>query len=82
MRALALHEDVLLVTSAVLRLNCVIVRAAAAGASAGPGEVAGETFVVDSPILPDELELLPSLLAQAGYAEPSGSDGNASGPSR
>jgi glyoxylase-like metal-dependent hydrolase (beta-lactamase superfamily II) len=33
---------------------------------------AAETFILDSPILPDELELLPSLLAQAGFPAPSG----------
>lgn len=32
----------------------------------GPGEAA-ETFVVDSPVLPEELEALPSVLAQAGW---------------
>jgi glyoxylase-like metal-dependent hydrolase (beta-lactamase superfamily II) len=39
------------------------------GASSRP---AAETFVLDSPILPDELDLLASLLAQAGFPEPSG----------
>ncbi len=62
MRALALHEDVLLVTSALLQVNCVIVR----------GEQAGETFVIDSPLLPDELDALPALLEQAHYPAPSG----------
>jgi glyoxylase-like metal-dependent hydrolase (beta-lactamase superfamily II) len=27
----------------------------------------GETFLIDSPILPDELEILPAVLAQAGF---------------
>jgi glyoxylase-like metal-dependent hydrolase (beta-lactamase superfamily II) len=27
----------------------------------------GETFVIDSPVLPDELEILPAVLAQAGF---------------
>jgi glyoxylase-like metal-dependent hydrolase (beta-lactamase superfamily II) len=39
------------------------------GASVRP---AAETFMLDSPVLPDELELLPSLLAQAGFPPPSG----------
>ncbi len=64
MRAVALHADVLVATSAVLQVNCVIVR--------GPVEDEGETFVIDSPVLPDELETLPALLAQAHFPEPSG----------
>ncbi len=60
MRAVALHADVLLVTSAIWQTNCAIVRS---------GE---ESFVVDSPILPDELDALPTLLAQARFPEPSG----------
>jgi glyoxylase-like metal-dependent hydrolase (beta-lactamase superfamily II) len=63
-RAIALHADVLVATSAVLQVNCVIVR--------GPVEGEGETFVIDSPVLPDELETLPALLAQAHFPEPSG----------
>jgi glyoxylase-like metal-dependent hydrolase (beta-lactamase superfamily II) len=63
-RAVALHADVLVATSAVLQVNCVIVR--------GPVEGEGETFVIDSPVLPEELETLPALLAQAHFPEPSG----------
>jgi glyoxylase-like metal-dependent hydrolase (beta-lactamase superfamily II) len=59
-RAVSLHPDVLVVTSALLHVNCVIVRG---------GE---ETFVVDSPVLPDELDALPTLLEQARFAAPSG----------
>jgi glyoxylase-like metal-dependent hydrolase (beta-lactamase superfamily II) len=33
---------------------------------------AAETFVIDSPVLPEELETLPALLAQAHFPEPSG----------
>jgi glyoxylase-like metal-dependent hydrolase (beta-lactamase superfamily II) len=36
----------------------------APGSPAAPG---GETFVIDSPVLPDELEILPAVLAQAGF---------------
>src|SRR5690242_7438197 len=68
MRAVSLHRDVIVATSRVYATNCTIVR--------GPREEADdnptETFVVDSPVLPDELELLPSLVSQAGFAEPAG----------
>lgn len=60
MRAVALHPDVLLVTSAIWQTNCVIVRSDE------------EVFVIDSPVLPDELDAMASLLAQAGYPKPSG----------
>jgi glyoxylase-like metal-dependent hydrolase (beta-lactamase superfamily II) len=63
-RAIALHADVLVATSAVLQVNCVIVR--------GPVDGGGEVFVIDSPVLPEELETLPALLAQARFPEPSG----------
>ncbi len=99
MRALALHADVLVATSAVLQVNCVIVRGAVRGLDADgqrsepaaldagteqenpvrviePGveasPAAAETFVIDSPVLPEELETLPALLAQARFPEPSG----------
>jgi glyoxylase-like metal-dependent hydrolase (beta-lactamase superfamily II) len=65
-RAVALHPDVLLVTSAVLRVNCVIVR------GPGPDDGRGETFVIDSPVLPDELDALPAVVEQAGFPAPSG----------
>ena len=67
MRAQALHPDVLLVTSAVLAVNCVIVRATLKEPA---GE--GEAFVIDSPVLPEELDSLPGLLGQAGFPEPNG----------
>jgi glyoxylase-like metal-dependent hydrolase (beta-lactamase superfamily II) len=63
-RAIALHADVLVATSAVLQVNCVIVR--------GPVEGEAETFVIDSPVLPDELQSLPALLEQARFPSPSG----------
>jgi glyoxylase-like metal-dependent hydrolase (beta-lactamase superfamily II) len=65
-RAVSLHPDVLVVTSALLQVNCVIVRGGAAG---GEGD---ETFVIDSPVLPDELDALPALLKQARFPAPSG----------
>ncbi|MGO9763562.1 MAG: MBL fold metallo-hydrolase [Solirubrobacteraceae bacterium] len=85
MRAVSLHRDVIVVTSAVLHVNCVVVRGAGGeeGAAvapkrasgegwAGGPEPAGETFVIDSPVLPDELDALPALLEQARFAAPSG----------
>src|SRR5277367_5640888 len=60
MRAISLHRDVIVCTSRVWQTNCTIVR--------GPDEAAAETFVIDSPVYPDELEILPSLLEQAGFA--------------
>jgi glyoxylase-like metal-dependent hydrolase (beta-lactamase superfamily II) len=65
-RAVSLHPDVLVVTSALLHVNCVIVR----GSSEGHG--GDETFVIDSPVLPDELDALPALVEQAGFPAPSG----------
>lgn len=55
MRVRALHEDVLVVTSAVWATTCTVVRSG------------DECFVVDSPVLPHELEALPALLQQAGF---------------
>jgi glyoxylase-like metal-dependent hydrolase (beta-lactamase superfamily II) len=74
MRAISLHPDVIVVTSRLLQTSCTIVRgpASAGGADAEEPAAPGETFVVDSPILPDELALLPSLIEQARYPPPSG----------
>jgi glyoxylase-like metal-dependent hydrolase (beta-lactamase superfamily II) len=69
-RAVSLHSDVLVVTSALLQLNCVIVRGPIGEHAAGAS--AGETFVIDSPVLPDELDALPALLEQARFPAPSG----------
>jgi glyoxylase-like metal-dependent hydrolase (beta-lactamase superfamily II) len=68
-RAVSLHRDVLVATSAVLQVNCVIVRGAVAG---GEDSEAAEAFVIDSPVLPEELETLPALLDQARFPKPSG----------
>jgi glyoxylase-like metal-dependent hydrolase (beta-lactamase superfamily II) len=64
-RVRALHPDVLVATSAIWQTNCVVVR----GAVDADGH---ETFVVDSPVLPEELEALPALLEQARFPAPSG----------
>ncbi len=55
MRAVSVHEDVIVVESRVWRTTATLVRSG------------GEGFVIDSPILPDELEMLPALLEQAGF---------------
>jgi glyoxylase-like metal-dependent hydrolase (beta-lactamase superfamily II) len=56
MRAVGVHADVVVVTSQVWQTSCTLVR----GGS--------EAFVIDSPVLPAELEALPSLAEQAGFA--------------
>jgi glyoxylase-like metal-dependent hydrolase (beta-lactamase superfamily II) len=54
-RVVSLHPDVLIATSRIWQTTCTIVRG---------GE---ETFIIDSPILPDELEILPALLEQSHF---------------
>ncbi len=66
MRAVSLHGDVIVVTSSLLAVNCVLVR------GQGGQAQAGEAFVIDSPVLPEELELLAPLVAQAHFPGPSG----------
>ncbi len=56
MRAVGLHEDVVVATSRVYQTTCTLVRSG------------GEAFCIDSPILPDELELLPALAEQSGFS--------------
>jgi glyoxylase-like metal-dependent hydrolase (beta-lactamase superfamily II) len=63
-RVVSLNADVLVATSAIWQTNCTIVR--------GPGGEAGETFVIDSPVLPAELDALPTLLEQSGFPPPNG----------
>ena len=58
MRAIAVHEDVVVAIGAIWKTTCTAVRSGADG----------EAFLIDSPILPDELEALPALLEQAGFA--------------
>jgi glyoxylase-like metal-dependent hydrolase (beta-lactamase superfamily II) len=85
LRALALHPDVLVATSAIWQTNCVIVRATmgegvpdARGEGVpdargeGVPDASQESFLIDSPVLPAELEALPTLLEQSGFAAPSG----------
>lgn len=65
MRAVSLHRDVIVVTSQVFQAHCTIVRAAADASEA-------EVFAIDSPVLAEELELLPSLVEQARFPQPQG----------
>jgi glyoxylase-like metal-dependent hydrolase (beta-lactamase superfamily II) len=58
-RAVAVHRDVVVVTSRLWQTTATAVRAG------------GECLLIDSPYFPDELELLPTLLGQAGF-EPDG----------
>ena len=55
MRALSVHGDVIVVISAFWQTTCTAVRAGKEG------------FVIDSPVLPEELEALPGVLEQAGF---------------
>jgi glyoxylase-like metal-dependent hydrolase (beta-lactamase superfamily II) len=55
MRAVGLSPDVVVVTSLLFQTNAVLVRS---------GE---EAFLIDSLVLPDELEVLPSVAEQAGF---------------
>jgi len=54
-RAIGVHEDVIVVESRIWRTTATIVRSG------------DEAFVIDSPVFPDELEMLPSLLEQADF---------------
>jgi glyoxylase-like metal-dependent hydrolase (beta-lactamase superfamily II) len=54
-RAVGLHEDVVVVTSRAYQATCTLVRAG------------GEAFCIDSPVFPDELEILPAVAAQAHF---------------
>ena len=55
MRAVGLHADVVVATSRIWQTTCTLIR---------HGD---EAFCVDSPVLPDELELLPRIAEQAGF---------------
>jgi glyoxylase-like metal-dependent hydrolase (beta-lactamase superfamily II) len=54
-RAVGVHRDVIVVTSRVWQTTCTAVRGG------------DEALVIDSPVYPDELEMLPALLQQAGF---------------
>jgi glyoxylase-like metal-dependent hydrolase (beta-lactamase superfamily II) len=55
MRAVGVHADVVVVTSRIWQTNATALRSG------------GEALLIDSPYFPDELELLPALLGQAGF---------------
>jgi glyoxylase-like metal-dependent hydrolase (beta-lactamase superfamily II) len=54
-RAVALHEDVIVFVSDVWQTTCTAVRGG------------DEGFVIDSPVYPEELRALPDVLSQAGF---------------
>jgi glyoxylase-like metal-dependent hydrolase (beta-lactamase superfamily II) len=54
-RVVGLHHDVLVLTSRVWQTTCTVVRRG------------DECFVVDSPVFPDELDILPAVLEHAGF---------------
>jgi len=54
-KAVGLHPDVIVVTSRFWQTTCTLVRSGT------------EAFCIDSPVLPDELELLPAIAAQAEF---------------
>ena len=56
-----------------MQVNCVIVRGAfaAEGEDADAGRPAAEVFVIDSPVLPEELDALSALVEQARLPAPS-----------
>jgi glyoxylase-like metal-dependent hydrolase (beta-lactamase superfamily II) len=55
-RAVGLHADVVTATSRAYQTTCTLVR---------NGD---EAFCIDSPVFPDELEIVPALAEQAGFA--------------
>jgi glyoxylase-like metal-dependent hydrolase (beta-lactamase superfamily II) len=59
-QAVGVHADVIVVRSAVWQTTCTLVHRDA-------GDGPGECFVIDSPVLQDELDALPALLGQAGW---------------
>jgi glyoxylase-like metal-dependent hydrolase (beta-lactamase superfamily II) len=55
-RAVGLHADVVVAVSRAFQTSCTLVRGG------------GEAFCVDSPVLPDEIEVLPAMATQAGFS--------------
>jgi glyoxylase-like metal-dependent hydrolase (beta-lactamase superfamily II) len=54
-RAVGLHADVVVTISRAYQTTCTLVRSG------------GEAFCIDSPVFPDELEILPAIAEQAGF---------------
>lgn len=65
MRAVGVHPDVIVVTSRVYRTTCTLVRSGDTQSASRSGTA--ESFCIDSPVLPDELEILPAVAEQARY---------------
>jgi glyoxylase-like metal-dependent hydrolase (beta-lactamase superfamily II) len=55
-RAVGLHADVVVATSRAYQTTCTLVRSG------------DEAFCIDSPVFPDELEIVPALAEQAGFS--------------
>jgi glyoxylase-like metal-dependent hydrolase (beta-lactamase superfamily II) len=55
LRAVGVHADVIVVVSRIYQTACTAIRAG------------DEALVIDSPVLPDELEMLPAVLEQAQF---------------
>jgi glyoxylase-like metal-dependent hydrolase (beta-lactamase superfamily II) len=74
MRVVGLHPDVLVATSRVWQTTCTIVRhgETRSGDETATRSGTGECFVIDSPVFPDELEVLPAILEHAGFPPLSG----------
>jgi glyoxylase-like metal-dependent hydrolase (beta-lactamase superfamily II) len=54
-RAVGLHADVIVCVSRAYQTTCTLVRSG------------GEAFCIDSPVFPDELEVLPAVASEAGF---------------
>ena len=67
-RAVGLHPDVVVVTSRFWQTTCTLVRRAR------------RRSCIDSPVLPDELELLPAIAEQAGFRWSAARDARGLGP--
>jgi glyoxylase-like metal-dependent hydrolase (beta-lactamase superfamily II) len=80
MKAVAVHRDAVVVTSLMWQTNAVAIRGpAAAGdgpkepgalpiAQAGDRTEGSEAMLIDSPYFPEEIDALPAVLSQAGFA--------------
>jgi glyoxylase-like metal-dependent hydrolase (beta-lactamase superfamily II) len=55
LNVVAVHADVVVATSRVYRTTCTLVRRG------------DEAFCIDSPVLPDELDVLPTIAEQSGF---------------
>jgi glyoxylase-like metal-dependent hydrolase (beta-lactamase superfamily II) len=62
-QAVSVHADVVVVRSAIWQTTCTIVHHGHAA-----DEAPGECFVIDSPVLPDEHDMLPALVARTGWS--------------